>query len=90
MYVSNNIGPIPFSNASAYRNEAVDALFAEAGNTADQEKRAAAYRQIQTILVEDLPYFWLVETTRNSAHKTTFDGFKPWTGHYLEQVAPAG
>lgn len=90
MYVSNNIGPIPFSNASAYRNAEIDGLFAEAGNTADQDKRAAAYQKIQAILAEELPYFWLVETTRNSAHKTAFDGFKPWTGHYLEQVTPAG
>lgn len=89
MYVSDNIGPVPFSNASAYRNDEVDALFAQAADTPDQTKRAAAYKQIQTILADELPYFWLVETTRNAAHKTAFDGFKPWTGHYLEEVAPA-
>ena len=89
MYVSDNIGPIPFSNAAAYRSDTVDALFAEAANSADQNVRAEAYGKIQGVLAEDLPYFWLVETTRNSAHKTGFAGFKPWTGHYLEEVAPA-
>ena len=89
MYVSDNIGPIPFSNASAYRDERVDALFAEAGDTADQAARAQAYGEIQAILAEDLPYFWLVETTGTSAHDAAYTGFKPWTGHYLEEVAPA-
>lgn len=89
MYVSDNIGPIPFSNAAAYRNPKVDELFAKAGNTADQEQRASAYNEIQEILAEDLPYWWLVETTRNSAVNTAFTGFKPWTGHYVEEVRPA-
>ncbi|MDU8944312.1 ABC transporter substrate-binding protein [Ovoidimarina sediminis] len=86
MYVSNNIGPIPFSNASAYRNEKVDALFAAAGSTADQGERARAYGEIQTILAEDLPYFWLVETVRITAASDGFTGYRPWTGHYLETI----
>lgn len=90
MYVSGNIGPIPFSNASAYRSDTADALFAAAGTTADEAERAAAYREIQALLARDLPYWWLVETTRNSAYNTAFEGFKPWTGHYLEEVRPAG
>lgn len=90
MYVSDNIGPIPFSNASAYRNDRVDSLFAAAGASADDAERAAAYQQVQAVLAEDLPYWWLVETTRNSAYNTSYQGFKPWTGHYLEEVRPAG
>jgi peptide/nickel transport system substrate-binding protein len=90
MYVSSTIGPIPFSNAAAYRNSEVDELFAAAGNTADQAERAEAYKKIQEILAEDLPYWWLVETTRSTAYNTDFTGFKPWTGHYLEEVRPAG
>ncbi|MGP1398059.1 MAG: ABC transporter substrate-binding protein [Inquilinaceae bacterium] len=89
MYVSDNTGPIPFSNASAYRNDKVDALFATAGETSNQAERAAAYREAQTLLAEDLPYWWLVETTRNAAYNKAFEGFKPWTGHYLEEVRPA-
>ncbi len=86
MYVSTNIGPIPFSNASAYRNDKIDALFSEAGNSANETVRAEAYSEIQSILADELPYFWLVETTRNSAFNTGFDGFKPWSGHFLETV----
>lgn len=89
MYVSDNVGPIPFSNAAGYRNPRVDMLFAEAGNTTDRDERARAYQAIQEILAGDLPYWWLVETTRNSAYNTAFTGFKPWTGHYLEEVRPA-
>lgn len=88
MYVSNNIGPIPFSNGAAYRSDKIDALFATAGSTADETARAAAYSDIQNVLAEDLPYWWLVETTRISAYNTAFTGFKPWTGHYLETVRP--
>ena len=67
----------------------IDDLFATAANTADEDARAEAYKEIQEQLAEDLPYWWLVETTRNSAYKTDFTGFKPWTGHYLETVRPA-
>lgn len=86
MYVSNNIGPIPFSNASAYRNEKVDALFAAAGSTTDQTERAAAYSEVQEILADELPYFWLVETVRTTAASDGFTGYRPWTGHYLETL----
>ena len=86
MYVSSNIGPIPFSNASAYRNDKIDTLFDVAGNTADQDERAAAYGEIQSILVDDLPYFWLVETVRIGAASDKFTGYRPWTGQYLETL----
>lgn len=86
MYVSDNIGPIPFSNASAYRNDKIDALFAVAGSTADQDERAEAYGDIQAILAADLPYFWLVETVRITAASDRFTGYRPWTGHYLETL----
>ena len=89
MYVSGNIGPIPFSNASAYRNDRIDTLFDAAGNTADQDERAAAYREIQTILAEDLPYFWLLETVRIGAASDKFTGYRPWTGQYLETLQMA-
>ena len=50
MYVSSNIGNIPFSNASAYRNPEIDTLFKEAGQTSDIQQRSTKYSQIQTIL----------------------------------------
>ena len=86
MYVSSNIGPIPFSNASAYRNDKIDMLFDQAGTVQDTDARGAIYRDVQNILAEDLPYFWLVETVRTVAHKDSFEGFRPWTGQFAEEA----
>ncbi|MSU91237.1 hypothetical protein GE300_16770 [Rhodobacteraceae bacterium 2CG4] len=88
MYISSNIGPIPFSNAAAYRNDRVDALFAEAAAVEDTGARGRIYREVQKILAEDLPYFWLVETVRTAAHKASFEGFRPWTGQFAEEAKP--
>lgn len=83
MYLSSNIAPIPFSNSSAYRNETVDALFDEARNTVDPDARAEVYRELQEILVEELPYYWLVETTSTRIHTADCSGFAPF-GHFAE------
>ena len=87
MYVSSNIGPIPFSNASAYRNSEIDKLFDMAGQTSDTEARTGAYQKIQTILGQELPYWWIVESTFVSGHKKSLTGFRPWTGQFAEYAA---
>ncbi len=87
MYVSSNIGNIPFSNAAAYRNPEVDALFATAGSTANREKRAEAYRAMQEIVVKDLPYVWLVETDFTAAWRNDLTGFAAWSGQFAERAA---
>ena len=84
MYVSNNIGPIPFSNAAAYRNERVDELFDAAGKTSERDARTGLYREVQQILAEDLPYWWLVESTFVTGYRDTLEGFRPWTGQFAE------
>jgi peptide/nickel transport system substrate-binding protein len=86
MYVSSNIGPIPFSNAAAYRDQRVDELFDAAGKTSLREDRRAAYREIEEILGRDLPYWWLVETTFVSGYKESLEGFRPWTGQFAEHA----
>ena len=86
MYVSDNIGPIPFSNAAAYRNKRIDTLFERAGMAGTEAERGAFYKEIQTILAADLPYWWLVETTNTTLHKDTLTGFKPWTGQFAEEA----
>jgi peptide/nickel transport system substrate-binding protein len=86
MYVSSNIGNIPFSNAAAYRNARVDALFASASDSADLKNRGALYREIQGILAQDLPYWWLVETDFTSAYRDAFQDFAPWTGQLAERA----
>jgi peptide/nickel transport system substrate-binding protein len=84
MYVSSNIGPIPFSNGAAYVNEEIDDLFAQASATPDVEERGAIYRQIQEILLEDLPYWWLVETDSSRGINASCHDFKGWSGHFAE------
>ncbi|MCV0403722.1 MAG: ABC transporter substrate-binding protein [Chloroflexi bacterium] len=75
MYDSAQIGPVPFSNAAAYSNPDVDALFTQAVQTIDLEERGELYRQIQEIVAEDLPYFWLVETEATRAYRSNCSGF---------------
>jgi len=84
MYYSSQIGPAPFTNAAAYRNDRVDALFDLAGRTVEREKRTPIYRQIQEIVVQDLPYYWLVETPTTRAWSAKCGGFKAWTGLFAE------
>jgi peptide/nickel transport system substrate-binding protein len=84
MYVSSNIGPIPFSNAAAYRNDEIDALFTKAGSVQGEAARGALYKKAQEILARDLPYWWLVETVSITAYKKSFSGFRPWTGQFAE------
>ena len=86
MYVSSNIGPIPFSNGAAYVNEEIDDLFAQASATPDLEERGEIYRQIQDILLEDLPYWWLVETDSSRGINANCHDFKGWTGHFAEMA----
>lgn len=77
--VSSNIGAIPFSNGSLYRNPLVDELFARASSTLDKEQRAKIYFEIQDIVTKDLPYFWLYETRGNAAYKTGLRGMYGWS-----------
>ncbi|HEY0123698.1 MAG TPA: ABC transporter substrate-binding protein, partial [Rhizobium sp.] len=46
---------VPFSNGSAYSNPKVDALLEASAIEVDPKKRVEQWRQIQEILVEDLP-----------------------------------
>lgn len=83
MYVTSNIAPVPFSNSSAYRNPTVDSLFDRGRSVVDLDERGEAYRRIQEILVEDLPYFWLVETVSTWVHSPRCTGFQRF-GHFAE------
>jgi peptide/nickel transport system substrate-binding protein len=86
MYVSSNIGPIPFSNGAAYVNPEVDRLFEEAAGAADPERRGALYRDLQRILLDDLPYWWLVETDFSIGVRTNCHDFQGWSGHFAERA----
>jgi peptide/nickel transport system substrate-binding protein len=77
LYVSTNIGPIPFSNGAGYRNPQIDQLFNQAAALTDRTQRAQVYAAIQKTLTDDLPYFWLVDTQGYRANRSTFTGFHP-------------
>ncbi|MPY80599.1 MAG: hypothetical protein GEV04_19550 [Actinophytocola sp.] len=83
MYLSSNIGPVPFSNAAGYRNPEVDRLFDEARTTIGDDERKAAYQRLQEAIVADLPYVWLVETTSTRVFPKRCGGFSH-SGHFAE------
>lgn len=89
VYVSSNIGPFPFSNGAGYRNNRIDQLFDLASEPVDREARRRHYMEIQQILAEDVPYFWLIDSEGFRAHRTAFMGFRLWTGAFVETVRPA-
>ena len=90
VYASNNIGPIPFSNGAGYRSAAADGLFQQAATTLDRGARAALYAALQRVLVEDLPYFWIIDSDGARAYRRRFSGFRLWSGAFAETVTEAG
>jgi peptide/nickel transport system substrate-binding protein len=87
MYHTSQIGPAPFTNAAGYRNARVDALFDEAARTVDRATRGRLYREVQEIVVQELPYLWLVETPTTRAWRARCSGFRPWTGLFAEAAS---
>ena len=90
VYVSSNIGPLPFSNGAGYRNPRIDELFDDASRLADRDARRVRYVEIQRILAEDVPYFWIIDSEGLRAYRTAFTCFRLWTGAFVETVRPAG
>lgn len=84
MYHSSQIGPTPFTNAAGYRNAEVDALFDRASRAIDQRERGRLYRQVQEILVKDLPYIWVVEAVGVRGHAASCRGFRYQSGLFAE------
>ena len=84
MYVSSNIGDIPFSNGAAYVNPQIDQLFDEAASTPDVARRGELYGEIQRILTADLPYLWLVETQFTAGSGANVRGLQANSGHVAE------
>ncbi|MGI8673003.1 MAG: ABC transporter substrate-binding protein [Luteitalea sp.] len=88
VYVSSNIGPYPFSNGAGYRNAQVDQLFDRAAQLSDRGARRDTYVEIQRVLADDVPYFWLIDSEGLRAYRTAFTGFRLWTGAFVETVRP--
>jgi peptide/nickel transport system substrate-binding protein len=60
-YHTNQIKPEPFVNGMGYSNPEVDALFDAEYQVVDRDERAAMWREIQEILMADLPALPLFE-----------------------------
>jgi peptide/nickel transport system substrate-binding protein len=89
-YVSSNIGPIAFSNGAGYKNKQVDQLLDQAAASTERTERAKIYAQMQQIIADDLPYFWLVDSEGYRAHSAKFAGFRYSAGPFLEPAKPIG
>jgi ABC-type transport system substrate-binding protein len=77
-YVSTNIKPVAFANASGYANKEVDDLFALAEKAPSVKKRAEYYFKVQEVLAKDLPYVWISEYGLNSSWRDEFKGVHSW------------
>ncbi|MCY4068708.1 MAG: ABC transporter substrate-binding protein [Acidimicrobiaceae bacterium] len=84
IYVSSNIGDIPYSNEAAYSNPRIDELFDAAASTPDVSRRGELYGEIQQILTAELPYLWLVETQFTAASDANVAGLQPHSGQVAE------
>ena len=89
VYASDNIAAIPFSNGAGYRSATADRLFQEAATTLDRQARAGLYAVLQRLLVEDLPYFWIIDSDGARAYRRRFSGFRLWSGAFAETVTEA-
>jgi peptide/nickel transport system substrate-binding protein len=63
-------------NFVGYSNPEVDELLAQGAASTDQEERAAAYRRVQEILLEDLPWVNLYIGQQYEAMKTFVMGYQ--------------
>ncbi len=83
-FVSSNIKPIAFANGAAYSNPRVDTLFVQAASTIDRAQRAAIYAEIQNILVQEVPYWWISESDQVRAVAPGFHDLAIWSGNLAE------
>jgi peptide/nickel transport system substrate-binding protein len=75
MVDSAQIGAVAFSNGAGYSNPEVDTLLNRAAAEVDPARRTPIYRQMQEILVRDLPYVWLTESAGLRAFNANCTGF---------------
>ncbi|MEP6692650.1 MAG: ABC transporter substrate-binding protein, partial [Gemmatimonadaceae bacterium] len=86
VYDSRNILPIPFGNGAGYRNAVVDSLFDLGAGTLDPARRRAIYGTVQRVLLDDVPYLWLVETDGLRAWRAEVRGLRIWSGHTFDEA----
>lgn len=73
-YITSQIAKgSPFNNVEGYSNPKVDELFAAGTAEVDPEKRAAIYKEVQKILVGDVPVAWLHELTFPTLYRSKIE-----------------
>jgi len=73
-YLTSQIGKGSFTNGMQYSNPRIDELFQKVQREVDENKRLEMYKELQEILVRDLPLIWLVEPDNWSAYRDDFVG----------------
>ena len=88
IFITSQIKPVPFTNAMNYSNPRVDDLFENAAVSTSLEEASNYFKEIQEILVEDLPVISLLEIPYPMAWSTTVNGLPegPYWTHRLENV----
>jgi len=85
---SRQISSAGFTNGAGYSNPEVDGLLDKATREPDATKRTPIYRQLQEILVKDLPYVWLTESANLRAFNANCTGFNQEnTGLFAEAAS---
>lgn len=64
-----------FFNYGNYCNKKVDRLVARAGQTLNEARRAALYRQAQQLIVADAPMAWVAQPNFNLATRSNVSGY---------------
>ncbi|MDQ3886637.1 MAG: ABC transporter substrate-binding protein, partial [Actinomycetota bacterium] len=92
-YHSDQVSITAATNATGYKNAAVDAAFDQAVQTIDPAVRYQKYHDFQVQVAADLPYVWLIETPNVRGFITKCSGFQVHTGLFAEAAfcgQPAG
>lgn len=72
IYWGGNIkAGVPFGNASRYANPRVDEIWVNAAVEPDADKRAAMFKEMQKIVVDEVPVIWVLERPFTALHKKT-------------------
>jgi len=73
--LKDRVGTKQGSNMGSYSNAKVDSLLEKAAAISDQDTRATYYKQVQTILSQDLPYVNIVEYAGPEAYSTKYKNY---------------
>ncbi len=67
-------------NIMMYNNTRVNQIFAQAAVETDPAKRAALYKEMQKLVVDDLPCMWVIEDVYYHVFRDTFPDANEWKG----------